>query len=182
LVADETYIGGKPKNKHRQGQGRKPYGPGSKTGVQYDKTAVLSLIDKGTGEVRSRVMTDVTAASLRKAIAEQVDLGATVLHTDKHPAYKQVGWEMAGHEAVDHSRNEYVRGDVSTNQAENFFGQLKRSIDGTHHRVSTVHLHRYLAEFDYRYTTRELSDTARMRRMIGQTAGRRLSYRPLRGH
>lgn len=68
-------------------------------------------------------------------------------------------------------------GDVSTNQAESYFSQLKRSIDGTHHHVSREHLARYLAEFDYRYSTRKLSDTERMAMLGRQTGGRRLAYR-----
>jgi hypothetical protein len=68
---------------------------------------------------------------------------------------------------------------VSTNQVENYFSQLKRSIDGTHHHVSREHLHRYLAEFDFRYSTCKLSDSARMQEMIAQAGGRRLSYEPL---
>ena len=72
-----------------------------------------------------------------------------------------------------------MRDGVTTNHAEGFFAQLKRSIDGTHHAVSTEHLHRYLAEFDFRYNTRKLSDSQRMERLLGQVAGRRLSYRPL---
>jgi len=70
---------------------------------------------------------------------------------------------------------------VSTNQAENFFSQLKRLIDSTHHHVSVARLDRYLAEFDFRYTTRKDSDTVRMVQMIDQVAGRRLTYRPLIG-
>jgi transposase-like protein len=185
VVADETFIGGKPKNKHQQGKGRQPVGPGSRGGTgkgpAYGKTVVLSLISKDTGEVRSRVVNDVTAPTLRKAIEEQVNLADTTLHTDAHMSYRKLGESAQGHEWVDHSHGEYVRGQVSTNKLENYFGQLKRSIDGTHHQVSSVHLERYLAEFDYRYSTRELSDTARMRRLIGQTEGRRLSYRPLMG-
>lgn len=65
--------------------------------------------------------------------------------------------------------------------AEGYFSQLKRSLDGTHHHVSVEHLPRYLAEFDFRYTTRKLSDSARMQQMIDQTGGRRLSYEPLTG-
>jgi hypothetical protein len=84
------------------------------------------------------------------------------------------------HETVNHSADEYVnKQGATTNLAEGFFSQLKRSIDGTHHHVSVEHLPRYLAEFDYRYNTRELNDTARMRRLMGQVAGRRLTYRPL---
>jgi hypothetical protein len=69
---------------------------------------------------------------------------------------------------------------VSTNQAENYFSQLKRSIDGTHHHVSKEHLPRYLAEFDFRYSTCKLSDSERLQRMVDQTQGRRLTYEPLR--
>ncbi len=180
VVADETFIGGKPKNKHQQGRpARKPVGTGSKTGVAYDKIAVLTLVDKTTGEIRSRVVADVTGKTLRKAIAEHVDMAATTLHTDAAPAYKSIAGEFKAHESVDHSAREYVRGDVSTNKAENYFSQLKRSLDGTHHHVSTKHLHRYLAEFDYRFSTRELNDTIRMRKLGGQVDGRRLTYRPL---
>jgi hypothetical protein len=86
---------------------------------------------------------------------------------------------FAGHETVNHAAGEYsqLSGKVTTNQAENFFSQLKRSLDGTHHHVGAEHLPRYLAEFDFRYTTRTLNDTARMRRLMGQTGGRRLTYR-----
>ncbi len=146
-----------------------------------NKIPVLSLIDRNTGEVRSRVVPDVTGATLRKAIAEQVDMAGSILYTDAAPSYRQLGTEFQRHAWVDHSSNEYVRGDVSTNQAENFFSQLKRSIDGTHHHVSTEHLARYLAEFDFRYSTKEMDDTERMRKLMEQSAGRRLSYRPLIG-
>jgi hypothetical protein len=131
--------------------------------------------------VRSHVVADVTGHTLRKVIAEHVDIPATVLHTDKGPHYRTMGREFVEHHSVDHSTAEYVRGDVSTNQAENFLSQLKRSIDGTHHHVSREHLTRYLAEFDFRYTTRKESDTARMNRVMGRVAGRRLTYRPLTG-
>lgn len=70
---------------------------------------------------------------------------------------------------------------ITTNAVEGYFSQLKRSLDGTHHRVSVEHLPRYLAEFDFRYSTRKMSDGERMEPVIGQAAGRRLSYRPLSG-
>ena len=66
---------------------------------------------------------------------------------------------------------------VTSNQAENFFSQLKRSIDGTHHHLSRKHLPRYLGEFDYRYSTRKMSDEARMAKLVGQVDGVRLTYR-----
>jgi transposase-like protein len=178
VVADETYIGGKFDKMHASK--RKNYTAG-RAGGPFDKTPVLSLISAETGEVRSRVLPRVDGANLRKAIAEQVDMPNTTLHTDKLSSYNVVGREVAAHHAVDHKAGEYVRGDVSTNKAENFFSQLKRSIDGTHHHVSTEHLPRYLAEFDYRYSTRELSDSARTRRLMGQVGGRRLTYKRIAG-
>ncbi len=79
-----------------------------------------------------------------------------------------IGPEYAGHETVDHSVREYVRGNVSTNRAEGFFSQLKRSVDGTHHHVSRAHLNRYLGEFAFRSSTHEISDTERMMILMGQ--------------
>lgn len=183
VVADETFIGGKEGNKHRQGQRRKPSGAGARNSHSA-KVAVLSLIDTETGEARSAVVRDVTGPTLRKAMAEQIDMAGSVLHTDAAGSYKRIAHEFAEHHAVDHSAHEYVRytpqGVITSNQAENFFSQLKRSLDGTHHAVSAQHLPRYLAEFDFRYSTRDLTDSARMMRLMGQT-GRRLSYRPLTG-
>ena len=188
VVADETWVGGTPRNKHRQGQipGRTGGGFG-KTGHATSKTPVLSLISEATGEVRSVVVPRVDGSTLRKAIAEHVDMPNSILHTDAAKHYRQMGREdFADHEYVDHSEWQYVRNEadgtfISTNPAEGYFSQLKRSIDGTHHKVSVEHLPRYLAEFDFRYSTRKLTDSARTKRLFGQVGGRRLSYRPLTG-
>jgi transposase-like protein len=172
VVADETYVGGSLKNMHADRR-REAHKAGD------NKTAVLSLVEKSTGQVRSRIMPKVDGATLRKAIAEQVDMPATHLHTDKGASYNVVASELASHRAVDHSAGEYVRGGVSTNQAENFFSQLKRSIDGTHHHVSGEHLARYLAEFDFRHSTRGLSDARRVSALMRRVGNHRLSYKPL---
>jgi hypothetical protein len=74
--------------------------------------------------------------------------------TDGRHFYRTIGRTFPSHEFVDHSKDEYVRGDVTTNTVEGFFGQLKSSLDGTYHHVSRQHLQRYLNEFDYRYSTR----------------------------
>jgi hypothetical protein len=143
---------------------------------------VFTLVNRETGEARSRVIPNVKADTLYDAIADQVNLGGSRLMTDDLQTYKLVGRFFGdGHDTVNHSLGEYVRGDVTTNAVENFFGQLKRSIDGTFHHVSHEHLHRYLAEFDFRFSTRKLTDTQRVARLMGQTAGRRLSYKPLIG-
>jgi hypothetical protein len=84
---------------------------------------------------------------------------------------------MAGHGAVNHTIGEYVRQGVSTNKAENYFSQLKRSLDGTHHHVSVEHLPHYLSEFDFRYSNRKLTDTQRMNYLMRRVGGRRLTYK-----
>jgi len=96
---------------------------------------------------------------------------------DSYRSYLQIGREFISHETVNHEAGEYARGRVTTNHADGYFSQLKRSLDGTHHHVSREHLGRYLAEFDFRYSTRKISDTARMARIVSQSAGRRLTYR-----
>jgi hypothetical protein len=93
------------------------------------------------------------------------------LETDSLKSYKGLGRRFLSHQTVDHTCGEYVRGTVSTNMAERYFSQLKRSLDGTHHHVSREHLDRYLAEFDYRYITRKISDTQRMHRLMGKVGG-----------
>jgi hypothetical protein len=137
---------------------------------------VVALIPRDGGEVVTKVVPNVTGENLAAALRGEVEPERVVLHSD-------MGWEgvrirlpLAGHEMVNHNLDEYARGDVSTNQAENFFSQLKRSIDGTHHHVSVDHLPRYLAEFGFRYTFRKESDTQRMARLIGRVGGRRLAY------
>jgi transposase-like protein len=175
IVADETFIGGKDGNKspkRREGS-RGPKG----------KTAVLTLINKATGEARSRVIPDVTGATLEKAIREQVNMPFSILYTDEAAPYEKLGRQFGQHHTVNHSKDEYARripGQIiSTNPAEAFFSQLKRSLDGTHHHVSREHLHRYLAEFDFKYGTRDLTDAARLQAMVDRVPGRRLSYEPL---
>ena len=180
VVADETWIGGKPSNRHKSK--RKPSrAPQSWAHVPTDKTPVMSLINLETGEVRSQVIPNVQGKTLRAVIEANVDMANTVLNSDSLKGYIAIGADMAGHGVVNHLADEYVRDGITTNEAEGCFSQLKRSIDGTHHHVSVEHLDRYLAEFDYRYSTRALSDGERMADLIDRGAGRRLSYRPLTG-
>lgn len=174
IVADETWIGGKPANRHghKKGMGQKG---------ATDKTPVLTLIDVETGVARSAVVPRVSAHTLRKVISQHVDMANSYLHTDENASYFELGREFIAHETVNHSQEEWVRYGgralVTTNPAEGFFAQLKRSINGTHHRVSVTHLPRYLAEFDYRFSTRKMTDTERMRNLMTQTGGKRLSYK-----
>jgi len=110
-------------------------------------------------------------------MSKNVDMAGSVLWTDEGSWYDQLGREFIEHATVNHSEDEYVRDGVTTNRAEGYFAQLKRSIDGTHHHVSREHLHRYLAEHDFRFSTCKMSDTARMAKLIDQAEGRRLTYR-----
>jgi transposase-like protein len=178
IVADETWIGGNPKNRH--GEPKPERIVGKRPNMHTEKTPVLSLINADTGEIRSAVVTDVTGKTLGKVIRDQVNMASSGLMTDESSAYRQIGREMVSHQAVNHSDGEYVRGEVSTNKLENFFSQLKRSIDGTHHSISKEHLNRYLGEFDFRYSTRDLDDTERMGLLVDQTAGLRVSYKRIK--
>jgi len=163
VVADETYIGGDPTNWHATDTRPHGWARGTK------KTAVFSLIDVTAGEVRSKVIDHVNVRELGEAIAENVDMSTTELHSDKFPSYRVIGQGMAAHHFVDHNAGQYVTEKSSgTNKAENYFSQLKRSLDGTHHSVSRKYLPRYLGEFDFRYSTRDISDTQRMARLMGQ--------------
>ena len=101
--------------------------------------------------------------------------------TDSFRSYAGLGTEFASHETVNHL-DEWVRGDVHTNTAENFFSILKRGINGIYHHVSEAHLPRYLAEFDFRYNTRTAngySDADRTRRALSMVEGKRLRVRGL---
>jgi transposase-like protein len=169
IISDETWYGPDPKWMHANKR------PG-RQGVTY-KTPVLSLVNAVTGEVRSRVIPTVSAASLRKVISEQVDMANSVLWTDDGVGYMGgLGAEFAAHAKVNHSAGQYVHDGMSTNMVEGYFAQLKRSLDGTHHHVSKEHLHRYLGEFDFRYETCKMSDSGRMRTLGKQMEGR-LSYK-----
>jgi transposase-like protein len=178
IAADETYIGGSTRNKH----GHSRTGGVPAWARKFDnKTIVFALVHRESGEVRSRVVPDVTSATLRKAIAEHVNMADSDLMTDEGRWYEQIGSEFRSHETVNHSAWEYGRGPVTTNHAEGFFSQLKRSLDGTHHHVSREHLPRYLAQFDFLRSTYKLDDSDRMRIVLARAAGRRLSYKPLVG-
>lgn len=154
IVADETWIGGSDKNKHARRRNQPVRVVPGQPDRDPGKTPILSIICADTGEVRSAVVGDVSGASLGKVIADRVNMSASVLWTDQSASYNTLGQQLIDHQSVNHSIGQYVRytstGAVSSNKAENFFSQLKRSIDGTHHHVTRGHLPRYLGEFDFR--------------------------------
>ncbi len=161
VEADETYVGGK-----RIGAGM---------GVRDHMVPVFALVERG-GEVRSMVMPRVTANTLRAAIRTNVKPTTHVM-TDGANVYTNVSSDVASHETVNHHEKEYVRGIVHTNTIEGYFSLLKRGINGTYHHVAEKHLHRYLAEFDFRYNARKADDSIRTLAAIRGIEGKRLQYR-----
>ena len=169
VEVDETYVGGKAKNRAFK--------------EPNPKKAVVSLVERD-GRVASFHVANVTAKTVRPIIVTNVNR-ASVLMTDEAPLYKGVGKEFANHHAVNHFASEYVRlgGYVHTNTAENFYSILKRGITGVYHQVAEAHLHRYLAEFDFRYNNRSglgVEDAERAARALKGAEGKRLTYRQLR--
>lgn len=168
IEADETYVGGREKNKPLSQ--RNPRNLGGK-----GKVPVFSIVQRG-GNVRSFVMDKVTLHNLRTALIQNVTVDSRLM-TDSLNLYGFVSKPFRSHETVDHTTEEYVRGDVYTNTVESVFSLLKRGVYGTFHSVSKKHLHRYLAEFDFRYNHRDVDDGARTAAAIRKSYGKRLCYR-----
>jgi transposase-like protein len=172
VEVDETYVGGKEKNK--------PIYKRKNRGSQ-GKAAVFSMVQRG-GEVRSMHLATVTGATLRPIMLAHID-DKSALYTDDAGMYRKMSDDFA-HQVVNHSAEEYVRGAVHTNTIEGYFSILKRGIVGTYHHVSQQHLGRYLAEFDFRYNNRSklgVEDTPRMERAMHGIVGKRLTYRSANG-
>jgi transposase-like protein len=168
VEVDETYIGGKEKNKHRV---RRHSGVGG-----VGKEIVFSLVERD-GRVRSLHVASVTAANLRPIMVAQID-SASQLCTDDAGQYRHMGRDFR-HEVINHGRDEYVRGPFHTNSVEGFFSILKRGIFGCYFHVSEAHLHRYLAEFDFRHSNREklgVDDVSRAEMAVKGFKGKRLTY------
>ena len=137
---------------------------------------VVALVQRG-GEVRSFPVADVTGKTLKNAIRDNVDRRARIM-TDEAKQYQGMGKEFeGGHHTVKHSAGEYVRGDVTTNTVESYFSIVKRGLNGIYHSVSKKHLHRYLAEYEFRYNRRRMDDGARTVAAIQAADGKRLRYR-----
>jgi transposase-like protein len=174
IEADETYVGGKEANKHAKK--RLP------RDIAMDrKLKVVALVERD-GRVRSFHVANVTSKTLRTALVTSADRKSHLM-TDGHKGYLRVGREFASHQSVDHSAEEYVRGDVHSNSVESYFAILKRGVMGTFHSISEAHLHRYLSEFDFRYSNRQalgIDDTMRTDEMLRGIAGKRLTYRRTR--
>lgn len=181
-----------------------PLGGEGKT-IEADETILgpsEKTLDEGNGLVRKgrpgrhRVVTLVERGGKAKSVrAEHINSNVvqrvlftyahpkSVLNTDEAGHYKSVGVHFAGHHTVNHSKAEYARGRTTTNTVEGFFSIFKRGMIGTYQHCGENHLHRYLAEFDYRYNTRTalgVDDKTRAEKLLAQIAGKRLTYRRTR--
>lgn len=161
VEVDETFVGGKGKNRAF----RKP----------APKKAVVALVERD-GRARSFHVANVRVESLRSVLVTNVDRSSHLM-SDSAPMYREVGREFHTHGRVDHSRAEYVKGVDHSNTAENFFSIFKRGYVGIYHHMSEAHLHRYCAEFDFRYSTKDISDRERADLSLKGIAGKRLTYR-----
>jgi transposase-like protein len=170
VEVDETFIGGKEKNRHRSKRAT------TRLGGSWGKETVLSLVERN-GRVRSMHVASVTAEKLRPILVAQID-ERSQLYTDDAGQYRHMGRDFH-HEFVNHGAEEYVRGRIHTNTVENYFSILKRGIIGCYFHVSEAHLHRYLAEFDFRYSNREklgINDVSRAELAVKGMKGKRLTY------
>jgi len=171
---DEVYLGGKRRHVHAMA-----VKPGERQRDRLspvaDKMAVVSILQRD-GRVRSTHVDRVTGDNL-KAVVENLCAEDAHVITDSASRAKGIG-KLRKHSQVDHQAKEYVRWDdgvcITTNTVEGFFGNLRRGIDGTYHHVSKQHLHRYLAEFDFRYNGRKLTDSDRREAALKGFNGKRL--------
>ncbi|MGA8503196.1 MAG: IS1595 family transposase [Candidatus Sulfotelmatobacter sp.] len=181
VEVDETFIGGKLRNMHKDK--KVIY---NKRGGAFGKTVVMGILDRGRGEVRAKVVADTKRDSLVPNIAKQVKYGSTV-YTDEAVQYQDLAKSQYAylHDVINHAEA-YVKGRVHTNGIENFWSLLKRGIGGTYVAVEPFHLDRYVDEQVFRYNNRATTDNPmndfdRFSLAVTNIVGKRLTYAELTG-
>jgi hypothetical protein len=173
VEADETYYGEKddPAERRKPGQ-RGPAG----------KRPVVGLVERG-GKVRTFHVEAANKDVVEKIVRENINR-ETALMTDESSLYSKVGTEFVSHDTICHSAGEYVRGEVHTNTMDGYWGLFKRGMKGIYQHCGEQHLHRYLAEFDFRYNNRVrlgVNDANRAEAALLGAVGKRLTYRQPNG-
>jgi transposase-like protein len=179
VEADETYFGDIPEAKRRPSpqRGDRPYTKSGRSGAG-GKRAIVALVERG-GRVRSFHPAVADSETVAKIVNENIH-HETRLHTDESRLYTKIGAKFASHETVNHSAKEYARDDVTTNSVEGYFSIFKRGMRGIYQHCGEKHLHRYLAEYDFRFNHRtalDYNDGERAAIAVKNAAGKRLTYR-----
>ncbi len=165
VEVDETFIGREPGKERKR--------------AYHHKMKVLALVDRATGQARSMVVDNLRPATIAPILRENMMTEAR-LATDEAGHYLHIGREFAAHGVVRHGREEYVIGEVHTNTIEGYFSIFKRGMKGVYQHCAKKHLHRYLAEFDFRYNHRSalgVDDINRGSNAMAGIVGKRLKYR-----
>src|SRR6185437_5179596 len=164
VEVDETYIGRKKGKPIR--------------GAYHHKMAVLGLVDRNTGRSRLFHVAQASGRNIQPIVLANISREARLM-TDESYIYRGIGREFAEHGSVKHYNDEYVRGDITTNTVEGAFSIFKRGMRGVYQHCAEKHLHRYLAEFEFRYSHREANgcnDAARTDKLLSGIVGKRLTY------
>jgi transposase-like protein len=180
VEADETYFGMIPKDEimpRAIGHGKTKVG--KRAGIRRPAyRAVFALVERG-GKARTFHIAQADQNTVHAIMKANVTKESRI-HTDESHIYKLAPWHFDQHEAIKHSTKEYVRGDVTTNTVEGYFSIFKRGMKGVYQHCDEKHLHRYLAEFDFRYNTRTalgFNDIMRAEALAEGIKGKRLTYR-----
>lgn len=180
VEADETYFGSRAEKRTTKTSGE-PFTKQGRSGPS-NKRAVLGLVERG-GKVRTFHVEQATKINVAALVTANVAREST-LYTDESRLYTGMDAVFAAHESVRHSRKEYVRGEVHSNTIESYFSIFKRGMRGTYQHCAEKHLHRYLAEFDFRHNQRValgVNDEARAGRILDGVVGKRLTYETTSG-